>query len=209
MFFNNKQINLILNELRKNNKEVNHILVSFFRKLPENVMEILKECQSIEYEGDDFEVSAYFAYNCIQIEIFYNDEYLRIELCPITHEQIKEIPFDQEHDIFLDNEDDHLDSPAFFNVIYNPDLDLYDTSIDTPDIGYYIVEQKDGFHLISQAMDDAGIHNTKIDIEDFIIEPTEDVKRMLEEQAKEQATEQENPLIIEHSRRAHRPRYDF
>ena len=195
----------MLNELRKNNKEVNHYFISFLKKVPENVLEIIKECQSVEYEGEDYEVNAYFSYNCIQIEIFYNDEYFRIEMCPITHEQIKDIPFDQEHDIFLDNLDEKLDSPAFFNIIYNPNIDMYETSFETPDIAYFIVKQKDGYHLISQSMDDAGIHNTKIDIEDFIIEPPEEVKLELERMSNEE--EVITPVSQQNSRRAPHPRY--
>lgn len=211
--FKNKQLNLILNELLKNNKDAKKYFSAFVSSLPEPVIDIIYECQSIEHVGDDYEVNAYFSPNCIQIEIYYNNAYFRIDLCPIRTRQLKDIPLDQEHDIFLDD-DKGLDSPAYFNIVYNPDVDLYETSLETPDIGYFIVKQHEkdgsvGYHLISQSLDDAGIHNTKINIADFIIDdPNEQYKEQLEEEClqDEQPEPEQNDFARKSSRRAPHPR---
>ncbi len=126
---------------------------------------------------------------------------------PIVHKQIDEIPYDQEHDIFLERGYVDMDSPAYFNIIYNPNLDVYDTSIETPDIAYFIVKQNDGYHLISQSMEDAGIHNTKIDIEDFIIEPQVDSPNYLGELDESDGENSIIPPAQVNSRRAKHPRF--
>ncbi len=205
--FKNKQLNLILNAMLNNNQCAKICFSEFMSRLPDEIWDIVCECQSVEYSGDDYEVCAYFAPNCVQIEIYYHNSYLRIDMCPIRSRQLKDIPFDQEHDIFLDDER-NLDSPAFFDLIYNPNVDLYETSIETPDIGYFIVEQREkdgfnGYHLISQSLDDAGIHNTKIDIENFIYDdPNEQFVNSIENEV-----DPVQEAVVHASRRAPHPRH--
>ncbi len=175
MIFNIPQLNRILNALLLNNSEARHYFFTFINSLPEEVIDIVRECRNIEYAGKNYQISAHFDYNNIKMLIYYNNSSLYLEMCPISKKQLKEIPLDQKHEIFFDGADYGLDSPAFFNIAYNPDVDFY-SDYEAEDYCYFIVKQKNKageieYHLISQSLHDAGVHNTKVDIEDFIIEP--------------------------------------
>ena len=76
MIFENKQLNRMLNALLKNNKFAKQYFMQFIKSLPEDALDILHDCQNIEFDGDDWEINTYFAPNEIQIEIYYNNQVL-------------------------------------------------------------------------------------------------------------------------------------
>ena len=213
MIFGNKKLNRILNELLNNNKDAKRYFTKFIKCLPAPVLEILYDCENAELTGDGWEISTFFSPDNIQIEIYLNNQSMRVDMCPISHEQIAEIPVDNENDIFL-GDDANLDSPAFFNIIYNPDVEQF-MDYEAQDFGYYIVKKQNkkgeiGYYLISQSLDDCGIHSSKVDIEDFVIDPAEcnfaPTRKLIQNNANLQSTK---PCYDRNSRRAKQPRNPF
>lgn len=219
MIFENKQLNRMLNALLKNNKFARKYFMQFINSLPEDTLSVLSDCRNREIDGDEWEINTYYAPDNIQIEIYYNNQILRLDFCPISREQLDEIPIDNANDIFLNDEDVFIDSPAFFNIIYNPNIEEFD-EYDEMNYGYFIVKKQEkngniGYYLLSQALDDAGIYCSKIDIEDFIIEPAEsefeETRKVEPENSTSQPVPEDNTHTIYTSpRRAPHPRHlDF
>ncbi len=216
MIFENKQLNRMLNALLKNNKFAKQYFTQFIKSLPEDTLSVLHDCQNRELDGEDWEINTYYAPNEILIEIYYNNQTLRLEFCPISHELLSKIPIDNENDIFFNEGENFIDSPAFFNIVYNPDVEKFD-DYDALDYGYYIVKKQEkngglGYYLLSQSLDDAGIYCSKIDVEDFIIDPAEsefnEARHVDPENSTSQPVPEDNVHTIYTSpRRAPHPRH--
>lgn len=170
MLFNQKYNN-ILNLLLKNNRDARHFFVEYVKQLPDEILDIIHDGFSGSFYGKEFEVDALFAFNRIQLQIWHDQfGFLAIDLIPLTIDLIDNIPFDQENDIFVDNEYGEIVSPANFNIRFDPASE----ELEGVDYTFVIVKKKDGYYLISQEMNDAGVHCTKIDLEDFVVELTKE-----------------------------------
>lgn len=193
----NKNFNLMLNTMLKNNPYAKECYIKFMNKLYAEekyafILDFLNERANQKLVDDDCQIFSIFEFNRNIIEIWQEGlGYLKLDLMPITEEQKNAIPFDQENDIFLDNEDGNIFSPAMFNLIYNPTTDDQN-GVDDLDFLFYIVKKKDGFYLISQEFSDAGIHCTKINLEDFIVEPQKEIAVKKKKFFKKSSTNQQN-----------------
>lgn len=169
----NKRFNNILNIMFRNCPETRHYFTKFFNSFREDYMEIVNERINQEYYDDGIQIATIFEPLRSIIEISEAEHgYIKLDLCLATKDVVAEIPEDPENDIFLDNEYGDIFSPIFLNFVYSPYADE-DNEMEDLDYLFYVVKKKDGYYLVSQEINDAGIHCTKIELDDFIVPENE------------------------------------
>lgn len=164
-----KRFNNILNIMFRNFPETRRYFTKFFKDIPEDLMDIINEKINQEYYDDGTQVITIFEPQKTIVEVGCEPlGYIKIDLNAITADMVPSIPYDQENDIFIDNEWGEITSPVCLNFVYSPEADE-NTEIDDLDYLFYVVEKRDGYYLVGQEMSDAGVHCTKIDINEFIV----------------------------------------